>query len=92
MYFYSIKIAVVIIIVLYKMQALAIASIVVPMVSSLTVTNGNFTLLGSYLSNALPISPPGNGYLGGGSIVGNELLLVVRAELPESHTNSSRNS
>ena len=75
------------------MQALAIASIVVPMVSSaLTVTNGNFTLLGSYLSNALPISPPGNGYLGGGSIVGNELLLVVRAELPESHTNSSRNS
>ena len=60
------------------MQVLAAIASFVPMVSSQSVTNGNFTLLGSYASNPF-------GYLGGGSIVGNELLLVVRAEYTDSY-------
>ena len=63
---------------LFKIQVLASIASIVPMVSSQTVTNGNITFLGSYASTPF-------GYLGGGSIVGNELLLVVLAEYTDSY-------
>jgi len=54
--------------------ALAAALLAPKVNSQITMTNGNFTFLGSYESTAL------GEYLGGGSIVGNKLLIVVEAE------------
>jgi hypothetical protein len=57
--------------------ALAAALLAPKVNSQITMTNGNFTFLGSY--NSAPSS-----YLGGGSIVGNKLLIVVDAEYENS--------
>lgn len=58
--------------------ALAAALLAPKVNSQITMTNGNFTFIGSYESTAL------GAYLGGGSIVGNKLLIVVEAEYASS--------
>lgn len=52
-------------------------------VNSQTVTNGNFTFVGSY---AFPSAK--GAYLGGGSIVDDKLLLIVNAEEIDSYLGS----
>jgi len=56
------------------------AALLAPKVNShcITMTNGNFTFLGSYESTAL------GEYLGGGSIVGNKLLIIVEVDFASS--------
>lgn len=61
--------------------AVAAFTLLVPEVNSQTVTNGNFQFVESYnFKYGL-----GREYLGGGSIVGNTLYLVVRAEKADSY-------
>lgn len=60
-----------------KFCTLALATALFAPVNSQTVTNGNFTFVGSY---AIPSNLTLGNYLGGGSIVGNTLKLIVEAE------------
>ena len=68
-----------------KFHTLAlVAALLAPKVNSqptVNITNGNFTFVGSYDAQSVL----GDGYLGGGSIVGDTLLLVVNAESRSSY-------
>lgn len=62
----------------FRTIALATALFAPPKVNSQPVPNGNFTFVGSYAS-------PLNDYLGGGSIVGDTLKLMVGVEEPGAY-------
>ena len=62
----------------FRTFALA-AALLAPQVNSQTVTNGNFTFVGSYETASTL-----GGFLGGGSIVDDTLLLIVNSEFSGS--------